>query len=896
MNDASLTPENAPLMNTETALTEAQTPNTAPATETATETEPPSEVPTASTPPRDKRPEKTDKAKKNGGKRRSSEQHSARSVGFIALPVEVSQMVKKYGVTHPGLVLNKYAVLLRLKDKRLQYDFSTEQKKRILQKVAHLLASTEHLKQDWEREKNQRQEILNQSGARQLSQMIDSPLVFSLYHPFATLGIELHPIFGFPQISANHVKGALRQYVESYWLPKQEDATAAQQKIQAAFGSAEDEGELIFHDAWPDTWPALAVEQLANHHRPYYLRREMPGDWQEAESDCFLVIKPGSRFHFPLSARRPAGAETLLDMAETWLKAMLAEQGLGAYRQQGYGLWQQEHHTAENSLWPQHWQTQMSLNSPAFLAGATQRPEDCRVRPSMLRGLLRWWWRTLHSGFLNHRELLALESALWGSEHQKGAIRLHMSAEKGLQARRYRPEELLQVLPGAEGKRRSPGLVYLGYGFFGENTKRYFIAPEASWELSLEARDTVFRQRDLEVSLPAEMVLQQAQAALWLLCHYGGLGQRKRKGFGSLQDLEELNWSEDHCLELGVQLRQHCQLLHPYADERAESPSLMQRIELPEIATPWKNAWFVLHQLGESLQSFMQNHKHEAQKKALGLPRIMADPVNSEFTPVTPVGDRHAAPYFLHLQRSSDGNYGLRIVGFPASRLPNTADSQKILTELVQHLRADLAERIGKWPEEPNLDLSQLPRDRDPARKGRPPRRAPGDENRPERPYRARSEVPADAHEGRERRPRRERRHGDEGRPQRCFGDEARGERKPRREEHKFERRDGERSERRGKERDPRERQKSGLPRAGDWLEAVLLEEKTKKGGWRAQDPQTKLAGPLVNTGLVPGDQTAGEKVELIVHASNKLEMIFRWPTEAEREKHQQRANRASKR
>ena len=72
---------------------------------------------------------------------------------------------------------------------------------------------------------------------------------------------------------------------------------------------------------------------------------------------------------------------------------------------------------------------------------------------------------------------------------------------------------------------------------------------------------------------------------------------------------------------------------------------------------------------------------------------------------------------------------------------------------------------------------------------------------------------------------------------------------------------------------------------AGDWVEAVLLEERTKKGGWRAEYPVSKLSGPIVNTGHVSGEQAAGDKVELIIHSLNKFEMMFRWPTDAERAK-----------
>jgi CRISPR-associated protein Cmr6 len=69
------------------------------------------------------------------------------------------------------------------------------------------------------------------------------------------------------------------------------------------------------------------------------------------------------------------------------------------------------------------------------------------------------------------------------------------------------------------------------------------------------------------------------------------------------------------------------------------------------------------------------------------------------------------------------------------------------------------------------------------------------------------------------------------------------------------------------------------LPKAGDRVEARLLEEKTKKGGWKAQHIATGLSGPIQNTSDVPGDKKAGDTVTLIVASANEREIAFRYPT-----------------
>lgn len=78
------------------------------------------------------------------------------------------------------------------------------------------------------------------------------------------------------------------------------------------------------------------------------------------------------------------------------------------------------------------------------------------------------------------------------------------------------------------------------------------------------------------------------------------------------------------------------------------------------------------------------------------------------------------------------------------------------------------------------------------------------------------------------------------------------------------------------------------LPSPGDRVEAVLLEEKTKKGGWKARHIATGITGPIQNSNEVPGDKNAGERVILIVTSANEREIAFRYPTAADEQKTKQ--------
>lgn len=69
------------------------------------------------------------------------------------------------------------------------------------------------------------------------------------------------------------------------------------------------------------------------------------------------------------------------------------------------------------------------------------------------------------------------------------------------------------------------------------------------------------------------------------------------------------------------------------------------------------------------------------------------------------------------------------------------------------------------------------------------------------------------------------------------------------------------------------------LPKPGQKVEAQLLEERTKKGGWRAMHELSGLSGPIQNSGDVPSDKNAGDALELIVASATDRSIDFRYPT-----------------
>ena len=242
----------------------------------------------------------------------------------------------------------------------------------------------------------------------------------------------------------------------------------------------------------------------------------------------------------------------------------------------------------------------------------------------------------------------------------------------------------------------------------------------------------------------------------------------------------------------------------------AESPggpvrsSRLEEMLSLEVATPWRDWWFALDQLGFAAQSFARKNAHRDRKAALGLPRRIHGPRRDPMGHQDRVGhrppeslgpndrQRHASPVHYHLAPQADGTLTVRMTAFPSPDLPDINTSREVLTELKVHLKSELETRIQEH--------------------GNPGSR---------KPAAARSPVSA--------------------------GVQAPA--------------------------------TGSMPRPGDCVEAVLLEEKTRKGGWKARHEPTGLQGPIQNTGDVPDAAAPDQRVSLIVASANRREMAFTWPT-----------------
>lgn len=141
-----------------------------------------------------------------------------------------------------------------------------------------------------------------------------------------------------------------------------------------------------------------------------------------------------------------------------------------------------------------------------------QPREEARWRAAPFRGLARWWFRALVGASVPPAEVHAREGALFGTAESPSPVlfRIFPLGEAPL----ARP----RINPGPRGN------------------KRYDV-PSAALAAGARIKLEIVPVCD---SKQARAAIHQAYAALWVALHFGGVGQRSRRGAGSLQMMELL--------------------------------------------------------------------------------------------------------------------------------------------------------------------------------------------------------------------------------------------------------------------------------------------------------------------------------------------------------------------
>jgi CRISPR-associated protein Cmr6 len=581
---------------------------------------------------------------------------------------------------HPGLQLDKYAT-------------SGEQavQKTALEEVVGVAnAEGGAARQAFKEARSRREAFLAAIGARTIAATARTPLTLHLARSSAleNAGISFHRIGGFPCLPGTGVKGMARAYAELVVR----EASGIERIFGPRLASGEDRaaaGTVVFHDAWPVDWPKLLVDITNNHHPVYYGDEggKAPGDWEDPIPVYFLAVAPGTKLEFAVSARDPSVADRDLELAAEWLRGALVHLGAGAKTAGGYGWMNVERAPSDSRGTVVHYD--LELVTPAFLAGAGQKKEDCTLRPSTLRGLLRWWWRTMHAGYLDSKTLYALESAIFGSTKVgQSAFDLVVTPL----------DNRHPIVP----QRRSPGTAYAAYGMAERSRACHEAGTRWQVELRFHGDRTINTKKHphhplAEKPIRSDVIKREVESALFLLCRFGAAGSKARKGFGSFATPTQLA-----ALDLGAisksaaETRRSLGLASSFDQGRLNNACSIdflarvgERRDFIQIETRLTDAWAAMDRVGQALQEVAAGWAPKEEKIALGLPRRGTDKRDIA---------RHASPVHISLDRGRERKIVVRVIAFVAGRLPTARESRVFLERYLPKLEESLRRLVSGPP------------------------------------------------------------------------------------------------------------------------------------------------------------------------------------------------------
>ncbi|MCP2239478.1 type III-B CRISPR module RAMP protein Cmr6 [Thermoanaerobacterium thermosaccharolyticum] len=147
--------------------------------------------------------------------------------------------------------------------------------------------------------------------------------------------MTLHHIYGIPYIPGSALKGVTKHWVILSRFNNDEQQALQNQKFREIFGTQENEGKIIFFDAYPCSEIKLKIDIMNPHYPQYYSGSEFPTDCQLPNPIKFLTVEK-TDFNFCLATKH----QELLSDALSWVREALTQHGIGAKTSVGYGFFE----------------------------------------------------------------------------------------------------------------------------------------------------------------------------------------------------------------------------------------------------------------------------------------------------------------------------------------------------------------------------------------------------------------------------------------------------------------------------------------------------------------------------------------------------------------------------
>lgn len=157
-------------------------------------------------------------------------------------------------------------------------------------------------------------------------------------------GLALHHTYGVPYLPGSALKGLLRRVAERYGLSQQERAVLLGEGPDPRGKNPGSAAYLVYWDGWLDPGSTRPFQQdvIAVHHPVYYGsrgRQAWPTDFDDPNPVAFLSVRPGVKFHIPITCPAENAQDWPYKAAEM-LKWGLEHLGLGGKTNAGYGYFE----------------------------------------------------------------------------------------------------------------------------------------------------------------------------------------------------------------------------------------------------------------------------------------------------------------------------------------------------------------------------------------------------------------------------------------------------------------------------------------------------------------------------------------------------------------------------
>jgi len=153
--------------------------------------------------------------------------------------------------------------------------------------------------------------------------------------------LTLHHTYGVPYIPGSAVKGSFRSYLIEKHFHNNEEKAMEENWFKKIFGSEENQGKVIFFDAFAISDLRIFQDIINPHYPKYYSGETYPTDDQSPVPIPFLVVKGKFKFIFGVKdnfeVNIKGNKKNVLEFVKENLECSLKEFGIGAKTALGYG-------------------------------------------------------------------------------------------------------------------------------------------------------------------------------------------------------------------------------------------------------------------------------------------------------------------------------------------------------------------------------------------------------------------------------------------------------------------------------------------------------------------------------------------------------------------------------